>query len=107
MANIPPGDWIQLEYTGTRTGKMYVSIEGMNYGYSALRPHFWVNPNHLAYVMRNGTFREVPKPSVPPIAETFSKEALEVVTPAKVAEVFVPEQMANDAKSARKPRGSK
>lgn len=96
---------IALEYTGNKSGTQTMSKSGRTYKFSALRNFFSAHPDDVEWLMRNGQFRTVPKPSVPPIAETFSKEALTVGNPGKVEDVFVPEQMANDAKSARKPKG--
>lgn len=107
MSKLAPTDWVQLEFTGSGSGQQQFSRQGRTYKFSALRPIQSVSPEDVEWLMRQGFFRVVPKPSVPPIAETFSKEALEVATLGGDNDVFVPEQMANDAKSARKPRGSK
>ena len=84
-----------------------MSRAGRTYKFSALRNFFSAHPDDVEWLKNNGQLRVVPKPSVPPIAETFSKEALTVGNPGKVEDVFVPEQMVNDAKSARKPKASK
>lgn len=107
MANQAPSTWVKLEFIGVGSGQRNLSREGRTYKFSAIRNFIDVHPDDVEWVMRNGLFRKVPKPSVPPIAETFSKEALTVGNPAKVEEVFVPQQMANDATSARKPKASK
>lgn len=103
MAKSAPGSWVTLEFTGRTSGVRTRIRNGRTYKFSSTRNFVEVHPDDVDWMINTGGFRKVVKPSVPPIAETFSKEALAVTNPDAPEQVFVPEQMANDAKSARKP----
>lgn len=96
-----PADYTRLEYTGGKSGTQTMSKGGRIYKFSAMRSIVDVHPDDVEWLKAHGQFRDVPKPSVPPKAETFSEEAKTTVKIDNAPKAVKPKETANDAKSAR------
>jgi hypothetical protein len=101
-AKAQPTDWVQMEYAGTGSGARTWSKQGRVYRVSATRNIFSAHPDDVEWLIKNGLFRRVPAPSVPPKAETFSEEVKTTTKIDAAPKAIRPKETANDAKAAKR-----
>lgn len=95
-------DWTLMEFTGRGSGSQTFSKSGRTYRASATRNIVAVHPDDVEWITKNGMFRKVPTPSVPPKAETFSEEVKTTTKKDEPPKAIKPKETANDAKAVKR-----